>query len=137
MAYSYKTGQDMAVKIDNAAGSVTDITAYVNQASLESAINKLDTTPIGATGPTNQQGMADVSIPLNFFVNSTTEGIFGPCINRTSVTKTAGFYNGIKWHTGEWRVYDAQFSGSKDDLIMGSCNLSIQGVVTRTSVAPT
>lgn len=136
MSDSFKWGKDLDFKIDNATGTATDITSYVNNAAIQNAIDILDITAFGDAGPGVQHGMANVTLPINFFVNSTTEGIFGPLLTRTSVLKTAGFYNGIMWYTGEFLPQNVEFSGDPKSLIMGSCDLTIDGVVTRTSIAP-
>jgi hypothetical protein len=137
MTDSFKWGTDIDFKIDGSTGSIVDITAYTNSASIQGGADILDVTAFGATGPGVQHGLARCTIPVNGFVNSTTEGIFGPLVgNRTSVLKTVGFYNGIKWYTGEFLPENVEFSGDPASLIAWSCNLTINGTVTRTSVTP-
>jgi len=130
-------GNTLAVSIDNAAGSTARISAYVNQASIQGAIDILDQTGFGNTNPDIIHGIARATIPLNGWVNSTTEGIFGPLVGtRTSITKTTGFYNGIKWYNGEFLPDSVEFSGAPDTLQTFSVNLMVDGAITRTSVAP-
>ena len=136
MADAYKWGKDIDFKLDNAAGTLTDLTAHVPNAAIRNAIDILDITSVGVSGPEVQHGIANVTIPINFFVNSTTEGIFGPLLNRTSLEKTAAFYNGIRWYTGEFFPSNVEFSGDAKSLIMGSCDLTIDGTITRTSTEP-
>lgn len=130
-----KTSKDMGLRIDNTS-TLVDITAYTNSQSLQSAIKDLDTSPLGAANRTRVLGMANVTVPINFFVNTTTDAIFGKCINGTSVSKTVEFksytgryYNGEVWPTA------VQFSGSSDNLQVGSATLVFTGLVNRTSVA--
>jgi len=137
MADSFSWGSSIEFKLDGAAATIETLTDYVNSAGIQAAINVFDVTVYNRTGPGIQHGMANVTIPINFLINSTTEAIFGPLLNRTTTTKTAGFYNGEKWYTGEFLPDSVEFSGGPADLQVGSCNLVIHGVVTRTSVAPT
>jgi hypothetical protein len=133
MDFSWK---DMGLKIDSSTGVLTDISAYVNSQTLASAITDLDTTGMGATSKTRQNGLADKSIPLNGFTNSTTEAIFGPLLNGTSVTKTVEFKAATgKYYNGEFLPTQIQFSGSPDTLEVWSATLVNSGVLNRTSVA--
>ena len=130
-------GNSVAVSIDGAAGTTTRITSWVNQASIQGAIDILDQTGFGNVNPDIIHGIARATIPLNGFVNTTTEGIFGPLVgNRTSITKTTGFYNGIKWYKGEFLPDSVEFSGAPDTLQTWSVNLLVDGAVTRSSTAP-
>ena len=132
-----KWGNDAKFIIDNAAGSTTDISAYVNQAGIRGACDILDQTGFGNTNPDIIHGIASATIPVNGFINSTTDGIFGPLVgNRTSVTKTTSFYNGLKYYTGEFLPSDVEISGDPRSLLTFSANMNIDGAVTRTSVAP-
>ena len=132
-----KWGNDAAVIVDNAAGSTARITTYTNQAGIQGATDILDQTGFGNTNPDIMHGIARATIPLNGFVNSTTDAIWGPLIGaRTSVTKTCSFYNGLKYYTGEFYPDSVEYSGTPDSLQTWSVNLLIDGAVTRTSVAP-
>ena len=132
-----KWGNDAKLIIDNAAGSTANISAYVNQAGINGATDILDQTGFGNTNPDIMHGIAQATIPVNGFVNSTTDGIFGPLIGvRTSTTKTTSFYNGLKYYTGEFLPSDVSYSGDPRSLLTFSCNMSVDGAITRTSVAP-
>jgi hypothetical protein len=88
-----KTYKDMRFKLDkpNTTGTLvlTDITAYVNQASLQRAINLLDDSALSDTNRSVLTGLAGTTLSINGFVNTTTDGTFGPMIAAaTSVTRT-------------------------------------------------
>lgn len=130
-------GNDIAVCVDVAAGTTSRITAWTNQASIQGAIDILDQTGFGNTTPDIMHGISRVTIPLNGFVNSTTEAIWGPLlVGRTSVSKTCGFYNGLKWYKGEFFPDSVEFSGTPDSLQTWSVNLLSDGAITRSSTAP-
>ena len=135
MADAFKWGTDLTVDIDNAAGTLTDISDYVNSQAARTAFDVFRTEGVGADDPERQHGLADLSIPLNGWMNTTTEGIFGPLVgNRTSVTKTLAYYNGIKYYKGEFLPTDVEFSGDPTSLQTWSCTLAQSGAITRTSV---
>ena len=133
-----KISKHVTFKIDNASATITDISAWLNSASLNGLQEVLDDTGFGVEERTKLNGLASASIPLNGFVNSTTAGIFGPLVgNYTSLTKTFGYYDGYKWHTGEAYVENPSFSGNVGELETWSCTLQVSGAVLSTAVAPT
>ena len=132
-----KTFKDLQVKIDNAAGTITEITAFTSQASIEAAVEMLEDTGLNEEEKSVLPGLSGATVSLNGFVNSTTEGIFGPLVgNRTTVAKTFGIYNGLKWYNGETYPNSVQLSGNRGELPVWSVGLTFDGAVTRTSVAP-
>lgn len=134
MADAFKWGSSLEFHIDNAAASLTEISDYVNSESIRTAFDMFRVEGLNSTAPERQHGMADVSIPVNGWVNSTTEGIFGPLVgNRTSITKTVFYYNGVMFYTGEFLPSDVEFSGDPTSLQTWSCTLVQSGAITRTS----
>ena len=125
----------MTFKIDNAAASLTDITAYCNQASIQRAINLLDDSALSDANRSVLTGLAGTTISISGFVNTTTDGIFGPMIQTaTSVTKTTQYgASAARFYYGEALVSNVQYSGSVDNLQTFSVDLSFDGAVTRTS----
>lgn len=131
-----KTWKDMGLRLDSATGVLTNISSFVNNQSLQSAITDLMTTGMGAAANTRQNGLANISVPVNGFLNSTTKAILNPIVNGTSVTKTFEFkqYTGA-YLNGECLPTNIQFSGQPDTLELFSCTLAISGAVNSTSVA--
>lgn len=124
----------LSLKMDNAAGTLTDISTSVNQASLQAAITMLETTGLNVAAPTKVNGLSNVSIPLNGFLNSTTEPIFRPLLSGTSVTKSVQY--GVatsRFYYGEFLPSNVQFSGSPDTLQMWSATMELTGALTSTS----
>src|SRR5512138_999103 len=105
------TYKNVTFKIDNAATTLVEITAFVNQASLQRAINLLEDTALSDANKSVLTGLAGTTISINGFVNTTTDGIFGPMIaTATSVTKTVqyGAYTG-RYYNGEVLVSNIQY----------------------------
>ena len=130
-------GKILDFKLDGAAATIVSLEGYLNSASLQASFDILDETAFGDENPDISHGIARMSIPISGFINTTTEGIFGPLMgNNTTLSKTYGFYNGVRWYTGECLPDSVDFSGTPDTLLTFSANLLIDGAVTRTSVAP-
>jgi hypothetical protein len=131
------TFKNMALKIDNASATLTDISSYVNQVSLERAINLLEDTSLADSNKSVLTGLAGTKVSLNGFVNTTTDAIIGPMINAaTSVTKTVEYraYTG-RYYNGEVLLSNIRYSGSVDNLQTFSVDATFDGAVNRTSVA--
>jgi hypothetical protein len=133
----HKTSVDMGFKIDGAAGTIVDISGSVNSQSLASALNLLEDSGMGDEERTYLPGLNGATVDLNGFVNTTTDGIFGPLVgNRTSITKSVCFqsYSG-RYYTGEVWPGNTQISGASDTLQTWSSSLTFDGAVTRTTKA--
>ena len=147
MADPFEWGTSLTVKLDDgdSTAALLDISDYVNSQSVRTAFDVFRVEGLNSDDPERQHGMADLSVPLNGWVNTTTEGIFGPLVgNRIAVTKTFAVGLGVAknstsdwWITGECVPTDVEFSGDPTSLQTWSCTLAQSGAITRTSVEPT
>ena len=131
----FKWSKDSTFKMDNASAALTDLTSTVNQASVQATLAMLDDTTLNDTASSVFPGLSGATIPVNGFVNSTTEGILGPLLGvRTSVSKTVQWGNGLKFYYGEAYLSDVQMSGNVGEMLAFSFTATIDGAITRTSV---
>lgn len=130
-----KTYRDMTVAIDNASGTLTALACFVNQASISSTLSVLDDTALCDNSRSTLPDISSSQMPVNGFINSTTDAIWGPLIgNRTSITKTAEFYDGVSYYRGEFWPENVQISGGVGALVTWSVTLTLDGTITKTSV---
>lgn len=130
------TYRDQDLKIDNAAGTLTSIKAYLNQVDYQRSLDLIEDTAMSDTNKSYLHGIGGTTFSLSGMVNSTTDAIFGPLVAAaTSVTKTiewkayaARFYN------GESFITNVSYSGKTNSLQTFSVSLTIDGAVNRTSV---
>lgn len=134
-----KNHKDIAFHIDNASAALTDITAYLNNQELARTIALQEDTGEGQEERTYLNGLAGTTFTINGFVNSTTDGIFGPLVSdNTSVTKTFAYrLYSTRFYKGETWVTNVRYSGDRESLQTFSAEATITGVVTRTSVVGT
>ena len=139
-----KTFNDMRFRIDSPSTANLNITAFLNHVSLQRAINLLEDTALSDTNKSVLTGLAGTTLSLNGFVNSTTDGIFGPLIAAaTSVTKTVEYRafatnstgNVGRFYNGEVLISNVEYSGAADALETFSCDLTFDGAVNRTTAA--
>ena len=140
------TYKAMRFKFDrpNTTGTLvlTDLTAFTNQASLQRAINLLDDSSLSDSNRSVLTGLAGTTLSVNGFVNTTTDGAFGPIIAAaTSVTRTFEYRifatNSTtgRFYNGEVLLSNIQYSGSVDNLQTFSADMTVDGAVNRTTVA--
>jgi len=137
-----KTYRDIRVKIDNAATTLTDVTAYLNSADMTRALDLIEDSGLSDTNRSYLFGLAGTTISLSGMVNSTTDGIWGPLVAAaTSVTKTLeyrAYYtnstgNVGRFYYGEVLISNVRYSGSVNSLQTFSADHTFDGAVTRSS----
>ena len=138
-----KIYKDIRVKIDSAAGSLVDITAYLSSASIRAVQDTIEDSAMADEEKSYLFGQAGASIPLSGMVNSTTDPIFGPLVgNRTTVTKTIEYRayptnstgNVGRFYNGEVLLTSVEYSGSTNALQTFSTDATFDGVVNRTTL---
>lgn len=130
-----KIFKDATIKIDNASGTLTAITAYVTSSTFAGLQQAIEAIAMGSTNRATYPGTGGSTFSLAWFTNTTTDGIFGPLMgNRTSVAKTFEYYNGVKYYRAEGYPTGVQQTGSPNTMLTGSCDFQVDGAVTRTSV---
>ena len=137
-----KIYKDMRIKVDNASGTLTDITAYLSSASIRAVQDLIEDTAMTDEERSYLPGIAGATVPLAGMVNTTTDGIFGPLIgNRTSISKTFEYRaystNSTgsvgRFYNGEVFVTSVEYSGSTNNLETFSADATFDGAVNRTS----
>lgn len=124
------------IKLDNAAGTLTDITAYLTSFTMSGAQDTIEDTSMADEERSYLFGLAGATVSLAGMVNSTTNTILGVLIgNRTTATKTfqhAATTNIV--HRGEILVTSVEYSGSVNSLQTFSMSGTFDGVMISTSV---
>lgn len=139
-----KIYKDARIKIDNAGGTLTDITAYMSSVSLRGVQDLIEDTSMGDEEKSYLFGQAGATIPLSGLLNTTTDAIFGVLKgNRTTATKTLEYRLYLtnsttqagRYYNGEGLVTSVEYSGSTNSLETWSAEFTFDGVVNRTTVA--
>lgn len=127
------------VRIDNASGTLTDISQYVNSVDDSGGAARLDDTGLGDSRERSLAGLAQATqVQLNGALNSTTLAIFAPLVNGTSITKTLELKystTGKRYRTGEVYPTNTRLAINVGQRSMWSCTLSAENGLTHTSVA--
>lgn len=123
-------------KLDNAAGSLTDISAYVDSVSgISNSTDMLDTTVFGASSKSFMPGLRNgdtisVSGKWDATLNTQITGLLGLTTSSTFEYSPAGTTGGSPKVSGECYVASYEVSSAVADLVTFSLSLQITGNVT-------
>lgn len=134
---AFKHGKNAVFKIDNSAGSLTDISSYVNEASLPRSIETGETTVFGNSAKTYVVGLTDATIsisgPWDPTLDSTLAGILGQDASKTFEYGPEGSGSGATKYTGECYMTSYETSSPVADVVTFSAEFQVTGTITRTT----
>lgn len=125
-----------AFKLDNAAGSLTDISAYVDSiGGISNTTDMLETTTFGSTSKTFIGGLRNgdtitVSGKWDTTLNTQMTALLGLSTSSTFEYSPAGTAASTPKVSGECFVVSYEVSSSVSDLVTWTASLQISGAVT-------
>lgn len=132
----FVAAKSSAFKLDNAAGSLTDISAYVDSVSgIANTTDMLDTTVFGASSKSFIPGLRNgdtitVSGKWDSVLNTQITALLGLSTSSTFEYSPAGAGAGTPKVSGECFVASYEVSSAVADLVTFSLSLQISGAVT-------
>lgn len=135
MAFVHGKGAYFA--LDNSGGSLTDISAYLNDVSFPQSVETAETTAFGASSKTYIVGLKDSTVSLSGMFDSTLDdhiqGVLGQSATLTfefgTAGNTASSTNPI--YSGECIVTSYDVSPPVGDVVPVSIELQVTGDVSR------
>ena len=128
-------GKNSVMKLDNASGSLTDISAFVNNVDFPETADVAETSVLGASNKTYLAGLKDATIGLTGFFDATADAIFGQVIGQSATLSfeysPEGTASGKIKYTGECILTNYALSSPVGDAVAYSCDLQVSGAVTR------
>ena len=128
-------GKDSVFKLDNASGSLTDISAFVNNVDFPETADVAETSVLGASNKTYLAGLKDANISLAGFFDATADAIFGAVIGQSATLSfeysPEGTASGKIKYTGECILTNYALSSPVGDVVAYSGDLQVSGAVTR------
>jgi predicted secreted protein len=132
-------GKNTAFKLDNAAGSIVDLSAYLTDVSFPESV---ETTTFGATGSSKTYlvGLNDRTVSLSGNWDATLDAHIaaviaaqaaGTVASSTFEYGPAGSTAGLVKYSGEALVTSFEVSNPVGDVVTFSCELQVTGAVTR------
>ena len=133
---AFVAAKSSVFKLDNAAGSLTDISAYVDSVSgIANTTDMLETTTFGATSKSFIPGLRNgdtisVSGKWDATLNTQITALLGSASSSSFEYHPAGTAAGTPKVSGECFVTSYETSSSVADLVTFSISLQITGAVT-------
>ena len=128
-------GKSSVFKLDNASGSLTDISSFVNNVDFPETADVAETSVLGASNKTYLAGLKDANISLAGFFDATADAIFGAVIGQSATLSfeysPEGTASGKIKYTGECILTNYALSSPVGDVVAYSGDLQVSGAVTR------
>ena len=128
-------GKSSVFKLDNASGSLTDISSFVNNVDFPETADVAETSVLGASNKTYIVGLKDATISLSGLFDATVDAILGAVVGQTATLSyeysPEGTGSGKVKYTGEAILTNYALSSPVGDVVAYSADLQCSGAVTR------
>ena len=128
-------GKSSVFKLDNASGSLTDISAFVNNVDFPETADVAESSVLGASNKTYLVGLRDASISISGLFDATVDAILGAVVGQTATLSyeysPEGTASGKVKYTGEAILTNYALSSPVGDVVAYSADLQCSGAVTR------
>jgi hypothetical protein len=132
-------GKGAAFRIDNAAGTLTTLTPYVDSVELNHAIDTAETTTMGAEAKTFVSGQSDATLSVSGKYDSTVTtgpdvvlaGLIGLEATSTFEAGPEGSTTGKVRYTGECFLTGYVISAPVGGVVTFTADFQVTGAVTR------
>jgi hypothetical protein len=133
---AFVAAKNTAFKLDNAAGTLTDISTYIDSVGgIANTTDMAETTTFGATSKTFQGTLRNgdtisISGKWDSALNTQLVALLGLATSSTFEYHPAGTTAGLPKVSGECFVASYEVSSAVADLVTFSASLQITGAVT-------
>jgi len=128
-------GKDSVFKLDNASGSLTDISAFINNVDFPETADVAETTVLGKDNKTYIVGLKDATISIGGLFDSTLDAILGVVLGQSATLSfeysPEGTGSGAIKYTGECILTNYAISSPVGDVVAYSADLQVSDAVTR------
>ncbi len=133
---AFEPGSLQVLKLDNAAGTLVDLSAYINSVGYPAEVTALETTTLGKTAKTYIVGLKDGTVSIGGPWDATLDAHMAAILGQAGVTKTyeygpQGSTNGEVKYSGEAILTSYEISGEVDGVVEWSGELQLTDTQTR------
>ena len=128
-------GKDSKFKLDNAGGSLTDISTYINSIDFPQTADVAETTTLGDGSKTYIVGLKDSTLSVAGLWDATADAIFGAVVGQSATLSfeysPEGTSSGKVKYTGEAILTSYAQNSPVGDVVSYSADFQVSGAVTR------
>ena len=132
---TFRHGKSTVFKVDNAAGTLTDISNTLTDVGFPQTVETAETTSFGSSAKTYVVGLSDSTVSASGNFDATVDahlaGILGQAATVSFEYGPEGSANGAVKYTGEAILTSYEKSGAVGDVVTYSAEFQVTGAVTR------
>ena len=136
---TFRHGKSTVFKVDNAAGSLTDISNTLTDVSFPQSVETAETTSFGSSAKTYIVGLSDATLSVSGNFDATVDAHLAAVVGQAATLSfeygPEGSTAGQVKYTGEAILTSYEKSGAVGDVVTYSAELQITGAVTRGTYA--
>ena len=136
---TFRHGKNASFKVDNAGGTLTDISTTLNSVTFPREIETLETTSFGSSNRSYVVGFTDATISIEGSFDATVDahlaGILGQEASVSFEYGPEGATSTYTKYTGECFMTSYETSAGVGDIVAFSAEFQVTGAITRGAFA--
>jgi hypothetical protein len=132
---TFRHGKSTVFKVDNAAGSLTDISNTLTDVGFPQTVDTAETSTFGSSAKSYVVGLTDSSLSISGNFDATVDahlaGILGQSASVSFEYGPEGSTAGFVKYTGEALMTSYEKSGAIGDVVSYSAEFQVTGAITR------
>jgi hypothetical protein len=132
---TFRHGKSTVFKVDNAAGSLTDISNTLTDVGFPQTVDTAETSTFGSSAKSYVVGLTDSSLSISGNFDATVDahlaGILGQAASVSFEYGPEGSTAGFVKYTGEALMTSYEKSGAIGDVVSYSAEFQVTGAITR------
>lgn len=132
---TFRHGKSTVFKVDNAAGTLTDISNTLTDVSFPQSIDTAETSAFGSSAKSYVIGLTDATLSVSGQFDATVDahlaGILAHADTKSFEYGPEGSTVGMVKYTGECWMTSYEKSGAVGDVVSFSAEFQVTGAVTR------
>ena len=136
---TFRHGKSTVFKVDNNAGSLTDISNTLTDVSFPQSVDTAETSAFGSSAKSYVVGLTDATLSVSGNFDATVDAHLAAIVGKADSVSfeygpegsTAGFVK----YTGEALMTSYEKSGAIGDVVTYSAEFQVTGAITRGTYA--
>ena len=132
---TFRHGKSTVFKVDNAAGSLTDISNTLTDVGFPQTVDTAETSTFGSSAKSYVVGLTDSTLSVSGNFDATVDahlaGVLGQAASLSFEYGPEGSTAGYVKYTGEAYLTSYEKSGAIGDVVSYSAEFQVTGAITR------